>query len=117
MSCWGKESQLYSESQTDQEDGGLVSQRTIYPELEFRLLFYQKGRGCGWLLQLLSAGILCSCSCPHGFGHHDPTTRQMLLCFLQCFISRQSIKKQRYQFANQGLYSQSYGVSSSYVWM
>ena len=40
MSCWGKESQLYLESQTDQEDGGLVSQRTIYPELEFRLLFY-----------------------------------------------------------------------------
>ena len=30
---------------------------------------------------------------------------------------RQHIKKQRYYFANKGLSSQSYGFSSSYVWM
>ena len=29
----------------------------------------------------------------------------------------QHIKKQRHYFADKGLYSQSYGVSSSYVWM
>ena len=31
--------------------------------------------------------------------------------------SRQHIKKQRYYFANKGLSSQSYGFSSSHVWM
>ena len=30
---------------------------------------------------------------------------------------RQYIKKQRYHFAHKGLYSQSYGFSSSHVWM
>ena len=30
---------------------------------------------------------------------------------------RQSIKKQRYHFANKGLYGQSYGSSNSQVWM
>ena len=30
---------------------------------------------------------------------------------------RQCIKKQRHHFANKGLYSQSYGFSSSHVWM
>ena len=30
---------------------------------------------------------------------------------------RQNIKKQRYYFANKGLYSQSYGFSISHVWM
>ena len=31
--------------------------------------------------------------------------------------SRQHIKKQRHHIANKGLYSQSYGISSSHVWM
>ena len=30
---------------------------------------------------------------------------------------RQYIKKQRYQFADKGQYSQSYGFSGSHVWM
>ena len=30
---------------------------------------------------------------------------------------RQCIKKQRHHFANKGLYSQSYGFSSSYLWV
>ena len=30
---------------------------------------------------------------------------------------RQCIKKQRYHFSNKGLSSQSYGVSSSHVWI
>ena len=35
----------------DLEDAGRASQRTIAPELEFRLLLYSKGKGCGLLLQ------------------------------------------------------------------
>ena len=31
--------------------------------------------------------------------------------------TRQRIKKQRHYLANEGLYSQSYGFSSSHVWM
>ena len=31
--------------------------------------------------------------------------------------SRQHIKKQRYHFADRGLYSQSYGFPSSHMWM
>ena len=31
--------------------------------------------------------------------------------------SRQHIKKQRHYFSNKGLYSQSYGFSSSHVWV
>ena len=31
--------------------------------------------------------------------------------------SRQCIKKQKHHFANKGPYSQSYGFSSSHVWM
>ena len=30
---------------------------------------------------------------------------------------RQHIKKQKYYFARKGLYSQSYGFSSSHIWM
>ena len=30
---------------------------------------------------------------------------------------RQQVKKQRHHFANKGLYNQSYGFSSSHVWM
>ena len=30
---------------------------------------------------------------------------------------RQNIKKQRHHFANNGLYGQGYGISSSHVWM
>ena len=30
---------------------------------------------------------------------------------------RQHIKKQRHHFANKGLYSQSYDLSSSHIWM
>ena len=36
---------------TSRKDGGLVPQRTILLKLEFWLLLYAKGRGCGWLLQ------------------------------------------------------------------
>ena len=43
-SCWGKEQQLYLESQQT-EDSELVSQKNSLPELEFRLLLYWKRRG------------------------------------------------------------------------
>ena len=38
-------------------------------------------------------------------------------CLLLGRKARQHIKKQRYHFANKGPYSQSYGFSSSHVWM
>ena len=40
-------------------------------------------------------------------------------CFLEESFDkpRQCIKKQRHHFANKGLFSQSYGFSSSHVWM
>ena len=38
----------------------------------------------------------------YGWGHDKPI---------------QHIKKQRHQFATKGLYSQSYGFSSSHIWM
>ena len=38
-------------------------------------------------------------------------------CLLLGRKTRQHIKKQRYHFANKGPYSQSYGFSSSHVWM
>ena len=40
-------------------------------------------------------------------------------CFLEKNYDqpRQPIKKQRHHFANKGLYSQSYGFSSSHVWI
>ena len=38
----------------------------------------------------------------------------MVICYDQ---PRQHIKKQRYYFANKGPSSQSYGFSSSHVWM
>ena len=38
-------------------------------------------------------------------------------CLLLERKARQRIKKQRYYFANKGPYSQSYGFSSSHVWM
>ena len=38
-------------------------------------------------------------------------------CLLLEIKARQHIKKQRHYFANKGLSSQSYGFSSSHVWM
>ena len=38
-------------------------------------------------------------------------------CYWSCMHPRQHIKKQRHHFADKGLYSQSYGFSSSHVWM
>ena len=35
----------------------------------------------------------------------------------KAMTSLNSVKKERHQFANKGLYSQSYGFSSSHVWM
>ena len=43
--------------------------------------------------------------------------RQFLLGRKAMTNLRQHIKKQRHHFANKGLYSQSYGFSSSHVWM
>ena len=41
----------------------------------------------------------------------------MLAIFYHLNAPRQHIKKQRHYFANKGLSSQTYGFSSSHVWM
>ena len=76
------------------EDGGLMSQRTVLPELDIRLLLYKKGRGGGsCLLQTWwcwpdprdNVIILCFCSCPHRSGHDVPINLQQDKCyFLFC---------------------------------
>ena len=43
--------------------------------------------------------------------------RRHLLLGRKLWQPRQCIKKQRHYFANRGLYSQSYGLSSSHVWL
>ena len=57
------------ERSADWEDGGLVSQRTILPELVFRFLLHPKERKSGCLLQTLRCRIVCSCSCQCKSGH------------------------------------------------
>ena len=48
----------------------------------------------------------------------DDCSREIKRCLLLGRKEpRQHIKKQRYYFADKGLYSQSYGLSSSHVWM
>ena len=44
--------------------------------------------------------------------------KKMLALWKKCYEKpKQHIKKQRHNFADQGPYSQSYGFSSSHVWM
>ena len=49
----------------------------------------------------------------------DHTMKLKDACSLEDFYDkpRQCIKKQRHHFANKGPYSQSYGFSTSHVWM
>ena len=47
----GTKNTNFIQKPADWEDGGLVAQRTTLLKLELRLLLYEKGRGCGWLLQ------------------------------------------------------------------
>ena len=58
------------------ENGGLMFQRTIFPELEVKPLFYWKGRGCIWLLQTSWCLNPCSCSCPSRSVHSVPMNLQ-----------------------------------------
>ena len=45
------------------------------------------------------------------------TTAMKTIASLEKPKTRQRIKKQRHHFASKGLYSRSYGFSSSHVWM
>ena len=48
----------------------------------------------------------------------QPWNSKMLVPWKKSYDKpQQHIKKQRYYFANKGLYSQSYGFSSSHIWM
>ena len=49
-----------------------------------------------------------------GDWSHEIESRLLLESYEK---SRQHIKKQRHHFVNKGPYSQSYGFSSSHVWM
>ena len=44
-------------------------------------------------------------------------TKRHLLLGRKAIINVDRIKKQRHYFAKEGVYSQSYGFSSSHVWM
>ena len=71
----------------NRDDGGLVSQRAIFPKLAFRLFF--KGRGCGWLQQTsscwnplflqLSTQVRSKCLCKR------PETN-VILCSANCYL-------------------------------
>ena len=77
-----------SKKSTGQEDGGLVFQKTMLPELELRL-HTKKGEGTAGCCELLGPGILCFCSCPCRSGHNVPINPQednSLFSVLQLFV-------------------------------
>ena len=45
MSCWGQGVVTLFGKTEDQEDGEVVSQRTVLPELELRLFYTKRGGG------------------------------------------------------------------------
>ena len=57
----------------------------------------------------LGSKITADGDCSHEIKRHLPLGRKVM--------TSQHIKKQRHYFANRGLSSQSYGFSSSHVWM
>ena len=59
----------------------------------------------------LGSKIIADGDCSHEIKRH------LLFGRFVCDKPRQHIKKQRHHFANEGPYSQSYGFSSSHVWM
>ena len=69
----------------DWEDGGRrLSQRTVFPELEWNLLLWKR-EGCDWLLQTSWRPLLAQCPCR---ASHvvKPSSRQMLFSVVQLFI-------------------------------
>ena len=58
----------------------------------------------------LGSKITADGDCNHEIKRH-------LLLGRKAMTNLDGIKKQRHHFANKGLYSQSYGFSSSHVWM
>ena len=62
-------------------------------------------------LYFLGSKITADGDCSHEIKRH------LLLGRKAMTNTRQHIKKQQYYFANKGLYSQSYGFSTSRVWM
>ena len=51
------------------------------------------------------------------YGDYSHEIKTLTPCKESYDQPRQHIKKQRHYFAHKGLYSQSYGFSSSHVWM
>ena len=68
------------------------------------------------LISLLSKGLSESSPTPQFKSSHE--IKRCLLLGRKCYEKpRQCIKQQRHHFADKGPYSQSYGFSSSHVWM
>ena len=61
--------------------------------------------------------ITANGDCSHEIKRSLLLGRKVMTNLLQHIKNRQHIKKQRHYFANKGLSSQSYGFSSSHVWM
>ena len=102
----------------DLEDGGLMSQRTIFPKLEFRLLLYQKRSVVG-CCKLLSAENLCSCSCPHRSGHRGPINLQQDKCYsLFCnFLSLYEWKRSLKVIALRMGYPVYFRLQATFFWL
>ena len=83
-----------------------------------RLYFLVLPNHCRWWLQPRNQKTLAP-----GKKSYDQSSRQSVQSlsrvwlFVTPWTSRQHIKKQRHYFADKGQSSQSYGFSSSYVWM
>ena len=69
-----------------------------------------------WETIILGSKITADSDCSHEIKRHLLLGRKVITN-LGYHQSRQSIKKQRHSFANKGPSSQSYGFSSSRVWM
>ena len=65
----------------------------------------------------LGSKITANGDCSHEIKRSLLLGRKVMTNLLQHIKNRQHIKKQRHYFANKGPSSQSYGFSSSHIWM
>lgn len=86
---WGQAIMTLFRKPADQEDGWLMSQRTILPESESDFFYTKRGVGMVGCCKILGIRILCSSSCPHRSSHNVPVNlHQDKCCSLFChFLS------------------------------
>ena len=88
MKSWGKESQLYLESQQTEEAVGQYPKEPSYLSQNSGFLFTKRVGSVADCYKLLDAGILCSCSCLCRSGKkcsYKPPTRKVSFSVLQLF--------------------------------